>query len=109
MGSPVTVEKVVEKVVEGEVDGYGERLTPIDLDAAFHVVDADTAEGVTGATRRSLASITVTDADIRCSGTVTLKNGTTRPCNKLLARQAGRPWVIECPRCRTVNKSPEGP
>lgn len=88
-----------------DVDGYGERLRPIDLDAAFHVADPDTAEGVTGATRRSLASITITDAEIRCSGVVTLKNESTRPCNKLLARQAGRPWIIGCPRCGTENRS----
>ena len=87
--------------VEDLARGYGEGL---DLDAAFHTDDT-ASEGTAGATRYSVAATTVTDADIRCSGKVPLRSGEEKVCNKLLARQAGRPWVIECPRCRTVNRS----
>lgn len=86
-------------------DGYGDG--GIALDLAFHL-DHTAEEGAVGATRYSVAEKTVTDADIRCTGRVPL-NGGHKTCNKLLAKLAGRPWEIQCPRCRTVNRSPSPP
>lgn len=92
------------------IDGYGENLAPIDLDAAFHTADDDGAtEGAAGATRYAVAATTITDAEIRCQGRVELRGGGDKACGKLLARLAGRPWEILCSRCRTVNKSMVAP
>jgi phage FluMu protein Com len=51
--------------------------------------------------------VVITDNEIRCQGQVTLANGSTKTCNKLLATRASRPWEIVCPRCRHSNVNPQ--
>lgn len=90
---------------------YGDNT--IVLDPTFLVIDdvADAPEGTPAATKYAVAQTTITDAEIRCSGQVAVRNdpGEFRSCHKLLAKLAGRPWVIECPRCKTTNRSPSSP
>ena len=84
---------------------YGDHLA---LDPSFHDVEVG-AEGAPSATRYARVDKAITDADIRCGGQVSVRSepGEFRTCNNLLAKLAGRPWVIECSRCKTVNKSPQ--
>jgi hypothetical protein len=58
-------------------------------------------------THHQVAKVTSTDLKIRCQGKVRMREepGSEKVCNRLLAEQAGRPWIIACPRCKTVNRS----
>lgn len=80
----------------GAVDGYGDNLA------------TDPIHGQPEWTRFAVANKTVTDSDIRCQGNVEVRTepGQTKTCNRLLARLAGRPWLIQCSRCKAVNRSP---
>jgi hypothetical protein len=84
-------------------DGYGS--PDIKLDAAFHT-DYEGVAGNPSATKFAVAAKTITDADIRCQGKVAMRDGSHKTCNKLLAKLAGRPWSIDCPRCHVTNNSP---
>lgn len=97
MGDPVEDSVDVDGLISR---GYGQ---DVDLDPSLHLV------GAPSTTRFTAARKTVTDADVRCSGRVESRQepGTTKTCGKLLAQMVGRPWVIQCPRCKSVNKSPE--
>jgi hypothetical protein len=79
------------------------------LDPAFDAAaDESAAEGQPAATKFAVAATAITDADIRCSGKVPVRGepGEFKSCNRLLARLAGRPWIIQCPRCKVTNRSP---
>ena len=90
--------------MEAVVTGFGEGPQVVTLDPAFHTSD-DAVIGASKETRFAVSKKIVTDRDIRCTGQVPLPNGTHKTCNKMLARLAGRPWEIECPRCKTVVRS----
>ena len=84
---------------------YGDQHTNID---PTFVTPVDAPEGTPAVTKHARANTVTTDADIRCAGQVPIRSepGEFRTCHKLLAKLAGRPWVIECPRCKTTNRSP---
>jgi hypothetical protein len=79
------------------VSWYGHGLDP----------DPSFIEGTAEVTHHQVAKKTVTDEKIRCQGKVRVRDepGTEKVCNRLLAEKAGRPWVITCPRCKTINRS----
>jgi phage FluMu protein Com len=43
-------------------------------------------------------SARITRLSVRCAG-----------CGKLLAEMVTAPWAIRCPRCKSENRSTEGP
>jgi hypothetical protein len=102
--TPEEIEQERLATIYGDGAGHG-------LDKAFHTFDPDpnAAEGEAGSTRFSVAAKAVTDADIRCTGEVQLGSGKTKRCGRLLAKLAGRPWLIECSRCHAVNRSATTP
>jgi len=96
----------------GDLYGDDHPVLEPSLHIDYTILDDD--RGVPGRpalTHHQVATKTTTDADIRCQGQVAIRNdpGEFRTCGKLLAKLAGRPWVMECPRCKTVNRSPLGP
>jgi hypothetical protein len=88
------------------MDKYGHGLPPAEID---YTLPHDAVPGAPSITHHKVAVKTSTDADIRCQGQVAIRNelGEFKTCGKLLAKLASRPWMIECPRCKTVNRSPE--
>lgn len=88
------------------MDKYGHGLIHAEIDYSPPV---DAVDGRPALTHHKVAAKTTTDADIRCQGRVAVRSepGEFKVCGKLLAKLAGRPWVMECPRCKTVNRSPE--
>jgi hypothetical protein len=87
--------------------GYGDD-PDMELDPTVH----EPVEGQPQLTHYQIARRTITDEEIRCQGVVSVPRGrgqTTKVCNKFLARRAGRPWEIPCPRCGQLNTSPESP
>jgi len=91
-------------------DLYGNDHPP--LEPSLHVDYTLLDDGVPGrpaVTHHQVAKTITTDADIRCVGQVPVRGepGEFRTCGKLLAKLAGRPWLLECPRCKTVNRSPD--
>ena len=92
-----------------DTDFYGS--PDVDLDPSLHS-PGEVVDGSPERVHHQLAAKVVTDHNIRCGGEITretIKHEIIkRPCKRLLAIMASRPWEIKCPRCDLTNKSPEG-